>query len=124
MSPIFTWFDGTSGKPEDIEALFGDWSQLIFYVDEEPAAGALYLGNEAHFLVAPAWRRRLITRSRAREFIVELLRLCGGMITTRILHGSSGPEEFVKRLGFEKTWSDEQFNYFALCKAPYERSKP
>jgi hypothetical protein len=125
MERVFEWLSDDVGRtPEDCASLFSTWK--VRYHEERGvrAAAALLKGQEIHFVVAPEWRRRLIRRDNATAFLTALLHEAGGMLTTRILHGSAGPARFVERIGFEKTWSDERFDFYALCRAPFQRRHP
>ncbi len=121
MQEVWSWFDDSVTASTAAEA-FAGWEVVPRFEGAALAGAALLRGTEIHFIVAPAWRKRLITRRSAREFLNPLLAR-HGMLTTRILHGSSGPDLFVRRLGFKRTWSDEMFNYYMLTQPPFERSK-
>lgn len=119
---VFHWLAGDIARPaEECKALFSGWSVEYHLEREERAAAALCRGTEIHFVVAPEWRRRLIRRDNARVFLARLFAQASGMLTTRVLHGSAGAIDFIERIGFEQTWSDGTFHYYALCKPPFTR---
>lgn len=120
--PVFQWLaDYTGSPPDKCRAEWNTWKVTYHLEGATPAAAALTQGQEIHFIVAPAWRVRLIQRHKTRAFLAPLLEQAGGMLTTRILRGMDGPTRFVERIGFQKTWSDEKFDFYALCSAPFQR---
>ena len=125
MAIVHDWLaEETKRSVEECEALFADWK--VIYKEEKgvKAAAALLHGTEAHFIVAPEWRGKLIRRDNARAFLEKLLEETGGLLTTRVLHGNQAPSFFVRRLGFIKTWSDRTFDFYVLGKLPFQRSAP
>lgn len=120
---VFDWLAADVGKtPAECASLFADW-QVVYHEEAgDRVAAALMKGTEVHLIVAPEWRGKLIQRHRAIRFAAGLLDKNGGMLTTRILHGSSGAIDFVERVGFVHTWSDPHFRYYALCRVPFQRS--
>ena len=118
-----SWLAADAGKTvAELTSSFAGWD--IIYLEEKgvPAAAAFMRGTEIHFVAAPEWRRRLIRRDNVRTFLAPLLERAGGMLTTRVLHGAAGPDQFVRRMQFVWTWADENFNYFALTRVPFQRS--
>jgi hypothetical protein len=121
---VFNWLaaeHGAGASPEALAQLFAGW-EVVYLLDGGQRTGAALLnGTEIHFIVAPEWRRRAIRRDNARAFLAPLLAR-SGYLTTRVLHGALASLQFVRRMGFEQTWSDASFHYFALCKLPFTRS--
>jgi len=95
----------------------GDMTTVPFYVRGDCACVALMRGCEIHLVVFPEWRNRTLFRRRIRSFLYPLLQEFG-MLTTRLLH-ESRMGEFVERIGFRPTWSDENFRYFMMTTLPY-----
>jgi hypothetical protein len=122
---VHEWLaESTRCSVADCEALFSDWRVVYKEEGGAPAAAALLHGTEAHFIVAPEWRGKLIRRDNARAFLEKLLQETGGLLTTRVLHGNQAPAYFIRRLGFIKTWSDGTFDFYVLGKLPFQRSAP
>jgi hypothetical protein len=117
---VFDWLAQDTGESAaHCAALFEGW-EVTYHQD---AAAALTKGQEIHFVVAQEWRKRLIQRQLTQAFLAPLLAKAGGMLTTRVLREAAGPQKFVERIGFEKTWEDEKFKYYALCSAPFQRRR-
>ena len=66
--------------------------------------------------VALNWRRG------AREVLGRLLEE-HTFLTTRVESMDEINSKFVERVGFKKTWSDNQFNYFMLARVPFQRKE-
>jgi hypothetical protein len=120
---VFSWLAderGDASSSAQLADLFVGWD-VVYLEDRGQRTGAALLnGTEIHFIVAPEWRGRAIRRDNARAFLEPLLAR-HGYLTTRVLHGALEALGFVERMGFEKTWSDASFHYFALCKLPFTR---
>ena len=101
-------------------SLFNDWAVVPYFVGDQHAATALVKGTEIHFGVVPAFRRKLILRSRTREFLRPMFERLG-FLTTRVQLYSHDKKRFVERLGFKPTWADDQFQYYLLGRLPYAR---
>ena len=97
-----------------------DWDVLPGYIDGQLVASMIHSGTEVHFAIAKEARGKVINRTRMREFLRPLFEE-KGFLTTRLLHRHKGPQRFIERIGFKKTWSDENFNYFMLTELPFER---
>lgn len=120
---IFDWLAGdTPGvSAETLQKTFLGW-RVVYLIDKgQRTGGALLNGNEIHFTVAPKWRRRAIRRDNARTFLAPLLEE-HTFLTTRVLVGAAGPADFVRRMGFTKTWSDSVYDYFILCELPFNKA--
>ena len=121
--PVFAWLSEYVGvNPESAASAFAAWRVMYHERHGVKTCAALLKGQEIHFIVAPEWRNRAITRDNARAFLASLLEQCNGMLTTRVLHNTPDRAAFVERIGFKKTWSDERFDYYALCEPPFQRS--
>jgi len=116
MSPLIAPFlaSGTISQPVADE--LQRWSPYPIHIDGELAACGFMLGTEIHFAVLPSFRHKVITRRIAREFFTPLLSHFP-YLTTRILLGNEN-NEFVRRIGFENTWSDTTFNYYLMAELP------
>jgi len=122
---IFDWLAADTGLSiGDLRSKFDDWEVHYHLENGQRAAAALLKGTEVHFVVAPEWRRKLIRRDNTKAFLGALLNKNGGWLTTRLLIDSAGPASFIQRIGFQKTWTDGVFNYYALCRLPFERRAP
>lgn len=67
-------------------------------------------------------RAGVISRGRVREFLEPLLAR-HGYLTTRVPAGDKVYTRFVTKLGFEPTWSDDEFDYFMLTGLPFSRKE-
>lgn len=72
-------------------------------------------GTEIHVEFGPGLR---FTRASVREFLAPLLAR-EGLLTTRTEHEDQRHRLFVIRLGFRKTWSDDQYDYYAMTELPF-----
>ncbi len=91
------------------------WEAVPYIYGGERAGTAWILGAEIHFELH---RPRSIHRHAAREFLRPLLAR-EGFLTTRVSHGDAPSGRFVRKLGFEFTWSDETYDYFMLTDLPF-----
>lgn len=80
---------------------------------------ALTRGCEAHVQLH---RPGAVTRRSIQEFITPILQE-HGVVTTRVGVGDERSDRFVRRVGFEETWRDARFVYFALTEVPFMRGK-
>jgi hypothetical protein len=111
-----------SGAPEGAAAslTLDGWDFVPLEEGGETLAVAALRGSEIHFAVRPDWRRRIVTRRRARAFLAPLIERTG-FLTTRCPHDEPGARKFVERMQFEPTWSDERFTYFILTSLPFSK---
>lgn len=111
---------GTSvSKPQLLKEL-ADWEVVPAEVDGQHVATAILKGPEIHFALVPGWRPQVCYRGAIKAFLGPLLERYG-FLTTRVLFGRTAQKAFIRRLGFEKTWSDENFEYYMLGSVPFER---
>ena len=101
---------------------FEGWEIIPGYVNQEHVCTAILKGNEIHFGIKPEFRKKLIQRKRTREYLKPLLDR-KSFLTTRVILENEVKQKFVERLGFDATWSDEQFQYYILTKLPFERTR-
>jgi hypothetical protein len=94
-------------------SLFSDWEEVRGFVGDERVATAYLRGSEVHFIVDVAWRCKAIQKDRLITFLKDLLDQAG-YLTTRVQRDRYAQARFVRRLGFTKTWSDDNFDYFFL----------
>lgn len=106
----------------EVMQIVHDWDVTPGYVDGELVAAIIHMGTEVHFAIAKNARGRTINRRRTREFLKPLFDQ-KGFLTTRLLHDRDGQRHFIERIGFKKTWSDKDFNYFMLTELPFERKQ-
>ena len=104
----------------DVLQLLHDFEAVPGYVDGQLVATLLKKGTEVHFAIDKKYRGKTINRRRLREFLRPALEE-RGYLTTRLLLDRKGQQRFIERLGFKKTWSDGQCNYFILTELPFER---
>jgi GNAT superfamily N-acetyltransferase len=93
------------------------WRLVPYEKDGAVRAIAALQGYEIHFAIAPEWRHKVIARHRARAFIGALLDELG-FLTTRAAPDEKA-DRFLTRLGFVKTMSTPETNYYFLCAAPW-----
>lgn len=111
---------GTSvSKPQLLKEL-ADWEVVPAEANGQHVATAILKGPEIHFAVGPCWNPRLCQRGALQEFLRPLFDR-HGFLTTRIEFSRTAQKAFIRRLGFEKTWSDENFEYYMLGSVPFER---
>lgn len=116
MSPIFSWLEPSSGMDASVlERIFEGWETHVL----RDLGGLLKKGCEVHCVVNPVFQCRAFRRNEVRAFVAPLLAETG-YLATRILHDK--PCDFVLRVGFKKTWSDQRFDYFMLTQLPFERA--
>ena len=108
-------------KPQILEYL-KDWEALPWMVNGEHAGSVVVKGTELHFAVVGNWRPQSSVRGPIRAFLKPLLEK-HGYLTTRVFHEKSFQIEFVRRMGFKPTWSDDRFSYFCMFDLPFERKK-
>jgi hypothetical protein len=122
---VFSWIEADGGVAAGASRqAFSSWDVTTYALRGEPVLGILRKGTEIHCVLAPSWRQRMLPRHTLREWASAMLRDTGGMLTTRILHGSTSAIAFVERLGFIRTWSDDTFQYFVTTSAPFGRKTP
>jgi hypothetical protein len=118
MEAVFEWLRGETG--ENVAGLFSGW-EIVYHKERgDKTAAALLKGTEVHFIVNPAWRKRLMTRAKIRAFLEPLLTR-RGMLLTRSLKDAEAARQFITRIGFRHTWSDDTFDYYILTELPYGR---
>ena len=116
MAPL--WEDCQDVLPRTFEG----WEIIPGYINQEHVCTAILRGNEIHFGIKPEFRKKLIQRKRTREYLKPLLDR-KSFLTTRVILENQVKQKFVERLGFDATWSDEQFQYYILTKLPFERTR-
>lgn len=98
------------------------WDVVPGHVDDQHVATAVIKGSEIHFAVGPCWSPRLCQRGALQGFLRPLFDR-HGFLTTRVQHDRVAQKAFVRRLGFEKTWTDDVFEYYMLGSVPFERKQ-
>jgi len=90
-------------------------------IDGETAGVAALDGTEIHFVLAEGWRGRGITRARTREFLAPLLAR-RGYLTTRAINPRPQQREFLERLGFRRTWTQQDgTEHYMLTCLPFDK---
>lgn len=77
-------------------------------------------GTEVHFEIDPAHRRRLLSKKTLREILQPVMEKFG-YLTTKIPVECEEDLKFVERVGFQKTWTDGEFEYLMLTRYPFEK---
>ena len=111
---FLTWGSGPLAPTAGM--LRGQWRPVALTEGGECAAVALLRGTEIHFAAAPAWRGRLITRARTRAFLAPLMEPLG-FLTTRST--GDGPDAFLTRMGFIRTWDEGPIKHWMLTALPF-----
>lgn len=90
-------------------------------IDGETAGVAAVDGTEIHFALAEDWRGRAITRARTREFLAPLIAR-RGYLTTRAEMPDAERRSFLERLGFRRTWTqDNGIEHYMLTCLPFDK---
>lgn len=98
------------------------WALWPVVVNGEAVATMAQRGTEIHFVIDPAWRRRLLTRKLIRTFLAPHMERYG-FLTTRVMPTDFRARVFVERLGFLRTWHDGTLDHYMLTALPYSREK-
>lgn len=109
-----------SGLPASMRVDLRSWEAVPLTIDGETAGVAALDGTEIHFALAPTWRRRAITRFRARKFLAPLMDRIG-FLTTRAIDPTPAQSRFLAGLGFERTRVDGEIHHYMLAALPFER---
>lgn len=115
-----SWLDLANSA--DAHQVLCTWEFTPCMVGDEVAGIAMLKGTEVHFAVAPAWRGRLMTRQRIRDFLQPLMTL-HGFLTTRSFTEDGDTAVFLTRLGFVKTWTERHIDHWMLTALPYSRGR-
>lgn len=116
--PLQAAFAAFSGMPA---AALDDWEMVSLVIDGETAGVAAMDGTEIHFALSPEWRGRAVTRARTREFLAPLIAR-RGYLTTRAINPKPGQREFLERLGFRNTWTQQDgTEHYMLTVLPFDR---
>lgn len=67
-------------------------------------------------------RPGVVTRRTIREFFAPVLDK-HGMATTRALRGDPRLDRFLKRIGFNRSWSDDHYDYYILTAMPFTKEE-
>lgn len=105
---------------EQLRGYLTGWTLVPYRYRDRIAGLGLMRGAEIHFVMRPEWRIAAFRRASARAFIAPLLEK-HGVLTTRVRLGDIDTAQFVMRFGFELTFSDDQFAFYALTSLPFER---
>ena len=103
-------------------AVFDGWEMIPGFVKGQHVCTAALKGREIHFAVLKEHQKKVIRRDAAREFLGSILKEKGGFLTTRVLLEHKPEIAFVERIGFRRTWSCVNFQYFFLTELPFERA--
>ena len=111
-----TAFESWAGMPPG--SMLG-WRFVEYAPAGQVQAVAAIQGTEIHFAVAPERRHRVIARQRTRDFLRPIFDSIG-FLTTRVVRGDARAD-FVRRLGFVPTWSDDTMDHFMMTELPFGR---
>jgi hypothetical protein len=100
---------------------FDDWEVFPGHLDGAHVCTAIMRGPEIHFAFAPGWRPKGSLRGRIRNFLEPLLER-HGYLTTRLALTRMEKDRFVRRMGFQPTWTDGQFQYYLMGSLPFTRT--
>lgn len=121
MQPAAQYFAIFSGWSAELADALDGWEMVPLVIDGETAGIAALDGTEIHFVVSPEWRGRAITRARARDFLTPLIAR-RGYLTTRALKPTPEQREFLERLGFRNTWTQQDgTEHYMLTVLPFDR---
>jgi len=98
------------------------WTEKVHRVEGGDAARLLCCGSEVHFEIAPEFRGRVIFKNVTRSFLAPLFDLYG-FLTTRVPRGNEKDSGFVERIGFQRTWEDQEIVYYMLTALPFEEKR-
>lgn len=98
--------------------LLNDWEAVPLVIDGNHAGTLIVKGMEVHFAFTS--RPTVCVRRVGRELLAPVLDKYG-MLTTRVPRELNAAKKFVRRVGFEFTWRDKEFDYFMLTTLPWER---
>jgi hypothetical protein len=106
----------------DFAPLQPGWSEVLHVRAGQAVARLMHAGAEVHFEVHPEHRHRVIYRGVTREFLRPLFEQ-HGFLTTKVPLLDDTSRRFVQRIGFELTWSDEDYDYFMLTALPFGKKE-
>ena len=78
-----------------------------------------HCGTEVH---VEFHRPGVVTKAVLRAFFQPLLDELG-FVTTRTQREDTRNARFVQRLGFKKTWADDQYDYYMLTAVPFTKER-
>lgn len=120
-SPQAERFAVFSGWAAEWAAYLDGWEKVPLEIDGEVVGVAVIDGTEIHFALKPDWRGRAITRARTREFLAPLIAR-RGYLTTRATKPQPEQREFLRRLGFRNTWTQQDgTEHYMLTCLPFDR---
>lgn len=96
------------------------WDAFVLERNGEDLAVLTYCGTEVHLNVKPGKEGKVLSRKALREMAAPILSK-SGFLTTKLPLRSKKEQQFIERIGFTKTWSSSEFDYFILTTQPYER---
>ena len=104
-----------NANESSLKSAIEGWS-LHPHMDGEEMTGVKMLkGTEFHFVSGDNFK---FDRKNLRESLRPHVE-AAGFLTTRLQHGDKQNERFNKLFGFQKTWADENFQYFILTELPF-----
>ena len=106
----------------DFQPLQPPWSERLYERGGKAVARLIRMGSEVHFEIHPEHRHRVIYRHVTREFLRPVFEE-HGFLTTRTHPRDFKSQAFIERLGFERTWSDENFDYYMLTALPFGKKE-
>ena len=110
-------------NPHEVAVALKDW-EILPVMDGETQVGEVMLkASEIHIAFSRVWRGKGLfkKREKVREFFQKLLDE-RKFLVTRSFDGDY-TEPFIRRLGFVKTHSQGNINFWWLDQAPFQRNQ-
>jgi hypothetical protein len=101
------------------ECLVG-WVQRTAERDGKPVALILTKNFEIH-LVPLVEKGMMMSRKNIIETVTRLLKQHGLVMTRYPIQAQQDELKLVQKLGFKKSWQDQQFSYWALDHLPFQK---
>ena len=113
-------FSAWLGWPAEWRAELDKWEMVPLEIDGEVAGLAAVDGTEIHFALSPDWRGKAITRARTRDFFTPLMAR-RGYLTTRTMDARPEQVDFITRLGFRHTWTQDGIGHYMMTCLPFDK---
>lgn len=122
MAPIVASVrKGTVYSHGEIMRAMATWTLFPIMVEGRHVGTLACKGTEVHVALIEGWRPRGSYRGLIRYMLAPLFAVLGFLTTKLRLGDHAKQERFITRLGFRKTWSDGDFQYYLLAAMPFEK---